>query len=60
MNEILQAISTYGFPIVACLIMGWYVKFQDDRHHAEIKEITEAINNNTLALTKLSEKLEDK
>ena len=67
---ILQMISSYGFPIVACLVMGWYVKYQSDRNHSEVerlneqhkeelKEITNAINNNTIALTKLCEKLED-
>ena len=69
MNEIVQMITTVGFPIVACLGMGWYVKYTTDINNAEVKEmrkehmeeitrITDAINNNTLALQKLADKLD--
>ena len=67
-NEIMQAITTVGFPIVCCGAMAWYVKYSTDksreeitqlneRHKEEIKEVTTAINNNTIALTRLCEKL---
>lgn len=69
MNELAQMITTVGFPIVACLGMGWYVKYTTDINNAEVKEmrkehmeeitrITDAINNNTLALQKLADKLD--
>ena len=68
LQTILQAITTVGFPIVCCGAMGWYVKYQTDKsreeyaklnelHRSEMLEITEAINNNTLALQKLCAKL---
>lgn len=47
MQEYITAISTVGFPIVACI--GLYIN--------NIKQ-TEAINNNTIAILKLAEKLE--
>lgn len=64
-----QAISTFGFPIAACCAMGWYVKYITDKHndrtdalnsqHAlEMKEVTTAINNNTIALTKLVDSID--
>lgn len=69
MNDIITMITTVGFPIVACLCMAWYVKYTTDVNNAEVKEmrkehleeimsITEALNNNTLALQKLTDKLE--
>lgn len=69
-SGIMQAISTVGFPIACCLGMGWYVKYITDKnreevdrlneqHRTEIAEVTTAINNNTVALTKLCERLED-
>jgi hypothetical protein len=69
-ESIVSLISTIGFPIVCCLMMGWYVKYISDanrveidkineRHRAEMTEVTTAINNNTLALTKLCERLGD-
>ena len=69
--DILQLIGQYAFPIVACVAMGWYVKDQGDKnreqldkimeaHKIEIKEITTALNNNTLALQRLTDYMEDK
>lgn len=66
--EILQIISTVGFPIVACGGMAWYVKYMtdkereerikiNDQHKQEMTEVTTALNNNTLALQKLCDKL---
>ena len=65
-NSILQAVGTLGFPIVGAVAMGWYVKYITDRnredidklneqHQNEMKEVTTALNNNTLALQKLSD-----
>ena len=67
---ITSLISSFGFPIVACLAMAWYVKYQTDENKKEIKEITmghknemaevtTALNNNTLAIQKLCERLGD-
>ena len=65
-NTFLQAVGTVGFPIVCAVAMGWYVKYVTDRnredidklneqHQQEMKEVTSALNNNTLALQKLSD-----
>ena len=62
-------VGSLGFPIVACIGLGWYVKYQTDNnskevsemrkeHQEEINKVTEALNNNTLALQKLCDKLE--
>ena len=67
-NMITTIITTVGFPIVACGAMGWYVKYISDRHSKEVqqlneqhqeemKQVTEALNNNTLALQKLCDKI---
>lgn len=70
LNSIVQMIGSLGFPIVACLGLGWYVKYQTDLNNAEVKEmrtdyqaqidkVTEALNNNTLALQKLCDKINE-
>jgi hypothetical protein len=59
-NIILTAISTVGFPIVVACAMFWKMNKQDEDHKAEMGKVTEAINNNTIALTKLIDKLENK
>lgn len=69
MNDIMTMITTVGFPIVACLFMGWYVKYQTDNYRSEVKDmqkehkdeiqkVTEALNNNTLALQRLCDRME--
>lgn len=58
-QAILTAISTVGFPIVMAGALFWKMNKQDDDHKEEMAKVTEAINNNTIALTKLSDKLSE-
>lgn len=58
-TTITQIVSSIGFPIVACMGCAWYINKQSDSHKKEIDKITEALNNNTLALTRLLDKLGD-
>ena len=57
LNEIMQAISTVGFPIVACCALLWQNYKSEERHKEESWKLSEALNNNTIALTELSTKL---
>ena len=57
-TAITQFVSTVGFPIAACVAMFWMVNKQNDSHKQEIDKMSEALNNNTIALTKLTDKLE--
>ena len=57
-QAILTAISTVGFPIVVAGAMFWKMNKQDEDHKEEMGKVTEAINNNTVALQKLIDKLE--
>lgn len=52
MNEIIGAISTVGFPIVMCGVLCYYIlKTQT--------ALIAAINNNSLEISKLIERMED-
>lgn len=55
-----QLIGTLGFPIVCCGALFWYMIQQKNTHKEEMDKMVEAINNNTLAITKLLDKLEVK
>lgn len=68
MNEIIDAISTVGFPIVCFFMCGWYVKYREDKndekldklntqHDEEVAKLTEVINANTQALNRLADKI---
>lgn len=56
-GNVLSAISSVGFPIVACIALFWNGHRQEERHLEESNKMNEAINNNTLALVKLTEKI---
>lgn len=69
-TAITTLIGSFGFPIVACIAMGWYVKYQTDQnkaetakmreeHSKEMEKVTTALNNNTIAIEKLCIKLGD-
>lgn len=68
-NMILQAITTVGFPIVCCGALMYYVKYVRDkdtemiaditaRHNEEVNTMSTALNENTLVLQKLCDKLD--
>ena len=71
--DIATLLGSYAFPVVACIVMAIYVKeitennredtnALNEQHTKEMNafkdEIKEALNNNTIALTKLCERLE--
>lgn len=69
MNEINEAISSLGFPIVMCIIMvltnkEMVTKYNEqlyeimNKHEEEIRRVTEAVNNNSLVINKLCERIE--
>lgn len=71
MDQLLALIGQYAFPIVACIAMGWYVKYIQDnyrkdiseistRHKDEMDKVTTALNNNTIAIQKLTDYIESK
>lgn len=57
-NTIIQLVGSLGFPIVMCCALFWRMVKSDEQHKAEMDKLSEALNNNTIALTKLSDKLE--
>lgn len=65
-NEIVDFITRVGFPIAMCVVMG--VEMRNMRqeftqllstivinHKAETDKLSEALNNNTLAIQKLTD-----
>lgn len=58
MNVILQAITSVGFPIVMCIMLMYYVREMASKHKDESDKFAEALNNNTLVLQKLCDRLD--
>ena len=57
MSEVVNLISNLGFPIACVVALFWLLNKQREEHKEESAKFTEAINNNTLAITKLVDKL---
>lgn len=71
MNEIVQVISTVGFPIACSVAMAVYIKYVQDKNREQIQEMNkmhkeeidtmkEALVNNTIAINKLVTLMERK
>ena len=71
MQEVMSAINTVGLPAVVAIASMWYVKYREDKnderidklneeHKQEMSDITEALNNNTLALQRICDTFEQK
>lgn len=66
--DIINMIQSVGVPVAFCIAMGYYVKHISDQHREdvnklneqhkeEMSEVTQALNNNTIALQKLTDYL---
>ncbi len=55
---IVQIISNLGFPIAMTIALFWKVHQQDKQHYEQLTVLKDAINNNTMVLTKLCEKMD--
>jgi len=57
-NTVTQLVSSVGFPIALCIYMIYAMQKQSENHKTEINELTKTIENNTIAIIKLVEKIE--
>lgn len=71
MNEIMTMINTLGVPTAVAIASMWYVKYREDKnderleklneaHKQEMSDITEALNNNTIALQRICDTFDKK
>ena len=51
--DILNIISSVGFPIAACIAMAIYIKQRDTKHEQEVDKLRQSIDNNTKVMTEL-------
>lgn len=69
-KPVLEIFGQYFFPTVACVLLGWYVKYITDKHREDMKELhkehkeetdkfAEALNRNTIVIQKLITKMGD-
>jgi len=57
-SGIIQVVGSLGFPIAACIAVFWYLMKESENHKTEVSKLSDALQNNTIALTKLCDELE--
>ena len=68
MNDVVQIVSTLGFPIAMCIGSCFFIKYLFDtftkqqeemrkEHREEVSKLQTSLDNNTLALQKLIDKI---
>ena len=56
-NTIIDLVGRLGFPIVACVGMAFFIREIIANHKSEMEKVTEAIQNNTIVIQKLVDKM---
>ena len=59
METLIDVVQNVGFPIAVCGALMWYITDLGDKHRAETKDFTDALNSNTSILQKLADKLDE-
>lgn len=67
MSDLVQIISTVGFPIFSFLLAGWGLKYVYDRERKSLDEaisrlndLTQAVNHNSETLARLVDELNER
>lgn len=60
MDNIVNIISSVGFPIAMALLLFWYMTKQNEAHKEETSSLKDAITKLEVAITALVTKLGDK
>ncbi len=58
MQEVMSIINTVGFPIACVVFLGIYINKLNTQHKEESEKFAQALNNNTLVLQKLCDKMD--
>lgn len=57
LSSIVTAIANMGFPAVMCILIFWRMDKQDENYKSVMQTMEKTIQENTIAITKLADKL---
>lgn len=60
MNDIVNAISTVGFPIALCVFLVWQNSKQDNYFREILDKLRETVERNTNSITELAQIIKNK
>lgn len=56
-DRIIEIVERFGFPILVCGALFWYLITLEKQHRTEVDSLRTVLEQNTLAITKLVDKL---
>ena len=56
-DRIIEIVERFGFPILVCGALFWYLVTLEKQHKTEVDSLRTALEQNTIAITKLVDKL---
>ena len=56
MEEVMNLLSNFGFPIAAAIALGWYIITRDKNTNEILKEFSKALNDFNITLNSMSDK----
>ena len=59
-SAITTIVSNLGFPITCVIVMFYFLQKEQSSHKEETQKLTEAINNNTVVMERVLERLDEK
>lgn len=59
-SVVTQIVSNLGVPVACLVAMFWLMNKEREDHRNESEKFIEAINNNTVVMTQIAERLEQK
>lgn len=59
-TELVNIIGNGFFPVVMCALLFWYMTKQNEAHKQETDKLTEAVNELKIAITQLTDHMENK
>ena len=59
LQEVTTTITNVGFPIACCIFLALYIRESQNQHKEEVKALTNKLNEQTLTVQKLVDKIEE-
>ena len=59
LQDVCTTITNMGFPIASCIFLALYIRENQKQHKEEITALTNKLNEQTLTVQKLVDKIEE-
>lgn len=58
-TDVVSVITNLGFPIACCIFLAFFMREMQNQHKKEIDTLTEKINEHTVTIQKLVDRIDE-